>query len=86
MSTLKAFQMDDMTWYSANSAEEAVAVYKADTGEDVDDGYPTEVTDAQLDQEIPEYDENEERTGRMTTMRAFLDEATGPGFLATSEH
>lgn len=85
MSTLKAFQVDDYTWYAAETAEQAAKAYKEDAGQDVDDGYPLEVTDAQLDAEIPEYDENEERTGNMTTMRAFLDEATGPGFLATSE-
>ena len=39
-----------------------------------------------LDADVPEFDENETRTGNMTTMRAFLEEATEPGFLATSEY
>lgn len=84
---MKAFQMDDYTWYAAETAEQAVQAYKDDTGEDVitEDGYPSEVSDTRLDAEIPEYDENEERTGRMTSMRVFLEEATGPGFLASSE-
>jgi hypothetical protein len=85
MTTLKAFQVDDCTWYAAETAEQAAQVYKSDTGEDCDDEYPTEVSDAELDAPIPEFDENEERTGDMTTMRAFLEEATAPGFLATSE-
>lgn len=84
---MKAFQIDDYTWYAAETAEQAAQAYKADTGEDVDteDGYPSEVSDQRLDAEIPEYDENEQRTGRMTSMRAFLDQTAGPGFLASSE-
>jgi hypothetical protein len=87
VSKMKAFQVDDYTWYAAETAEQAIEVYKADTGEDVDtdDGYPSEVSDARLDADIPEYDENEMRTGRWTNMRTFLEEATGPGFLASSE-
>lgn len=85
MNNIKAFQVDDCTWYAAHTAEEAVDLYLHDVGESVDDGYPTEVTDAALDAEIPELDEGERPTSRMTTMRAFLNEMTGPGFLATTE-
>lgn len=85
MNALKAFQVDDYTWWAAATADEAIQSYFEETGEVVEDGYPTEVTDAMLDAEIPEFDENEAPTGNMTTMRAFLNEATGPGFLATSE-
>lgn len=82
MTTLKAFQVDDCTWYAAETAEQAAQLYKDDTGEACDEGYPSEVSDEQLDKPIPEMDEDERMTGNMTTMRAFLD---GPGFLATTE-
>jgi hypothetical protein len=85
MNTLKAFQVDDCTWYAAESAEQAAELYRKDVGEECDDGYPSEVPDETLDRPIPEMDEDEVMTGDMTTMRAFLDESNGPGFLATTE-
>jgi hypothetical protein len=39
-------------------------------------------TDAELDESIPEYDEDEKPTGKMTTLRAYLNEMSSPGFLA----
>jgi hypothetical protein len=86
MNTLKAFQVDYCTWYAAETAEQAAEVYSADTGEACVDGYPTEVTDEMMDHPTPDFDENEMPTGKMTTMRAYLAEATAPGFLATSEY
>ena len=42
------------------------------------------VCDAELDQQVPESDENEQPTGVMTSMRAWLEDAT-PGFLCGAE-
>lgn len=81
MSKLHAFQMDDETVYAGATADEAIQAYHDDTGELPEDGYPTQMSDAWLDESVPEYDENEAPTGNMTTMRAYLDEMTEAGFL-----
>jgi hypothetical protein len=79
---MKAYDMDDEpTTYAANSPEEAVALYVRDSGEQVEDGYPCELTDAALDAERTEYDEDERPTGRTTTIRRWLEAATEPGYL-----
>lgn len=80
---MKAFQMDDETIYAGNSAEEATASYLDDTGElELEDGYPRELTDDELDAPMPETDEDERPTGARTSMRAYLNEMTEPGYLA----
>lgn len=80
---MNAYQMDDHpTYYAADTAEAAAECYTDDSGESVEDGYPILVSDAELDAEIPERDEDEALTGRMTTMRSWLNAMTAPGFLA----
>lgn len=82
---MKAFHIDDETIYAGATADEAVAAYLADVGEDaefIEDGYPREVTDAELDAPTPEIDEDERPTGAMTSMRAYLNEMTEAGYLA----
>lgn len=82
---LKAFYVDDMpTIYAAESAEEAARLYEEDVGDPCDEGYPQEVSETELDRSIPDFGENELPTGEMTTMRAWLDEAS-PGFLCGAE-
>lgn len=83
---LKAFYVNDEELWCANSAEEAAADYLEETGEHCEDGYPRELTDAELDAEQPEFDENEERTGGTTSVRKMLEEhGDEPGWLAGSE-
>lgn len=85
MTNLKAFYVDDMpTIYAAATIEDAARLYLHDMGEPCLDGYPREATDAQLDQQVPETDENERPTGVMTSMRVWLESAT-PGFLCGAE-
>jgi hypothetical protein len=83
MSTMKIYAMDDETWYSAESIQEATRLYMDSMGDghEFDDGYPRELTDAEYDKEIPDFDEDERPTGQMTTPRAWLADAQ-PGFLA----
>lgn len=79
---MKAYEMDDEpTIYAANSEEEAMRLY-GQVGElPLEPGYPRELTDAELDAEQPDCDENEEPTGETTTVRRWLEAATEPGYL-----
>lgn len=83
---LKAFHCDDLDIYAAHDADEAKSLWRAMVGGDMDmaDGYPKELTDAELDQPQPEFDENEQRTGEWTSVRDFLNQATEPGWLCGS--
>jgi hypothetical protein len=85
---LKVYQCDDSDLYAAESPEQAAQLWHDMVGEDevIDDGYPRELTDAELDAEQPEFDENEARTGGTTTVRKMLAEhGTEPGWLAGSD-
>ncbi len=85
MTQLKAFYVDDMpTIYAAATPEEAARLYEEDVGDPCDDGYPLEVSAAELDRSIPEFGEDEQPTGEMTTMRTWLQEASA-GFLCGAE-
>lgn len=85
MNKLNAYQVDDANVYAGATAEEAADAFAEDVGEIVNMADVRQLTDAELDADIPEFDENEAQTGNMTTLRAYLDEATAPGFLATSD-
>lgn len=80
--TMKAFRVSENELWAANSAEEAKAHYQQTTGEQVDEDEFVELTDAELDEDIPEYDDDEVRTGNTTTLRRYLNEMSEPGFLA----
>lgn len=84
--TLKAYYVDSMpTIYAAESAEEAARLYLEDIGDDeMEAGYPYQVAEEELDRPTPEFDEDEQLTGEMTTMRAWLEEAS-PGHLCGCE-
>ncbi|WP_099473379.1 hypothetical protein [Stenotrophomonas maltophilia] len=85
MTQLKAFYVDDMpTIYAAATPEEAARLYEEDVGDACGEGYPHEVSAAELDRSIPEFGEDEQPTGEMTTMRTWLEEAS-PGFLCGAE-
>ncbi|NID15430.1 hypothetical protein [Luteibacter yeojuensis] len=86
MSTeLKAFQCDETELFAAVSAEQAAELYEDWTGEAPEAPYPAELTDAQLDEPIPDFDEDENPTGEMTSVRQFLAEhGDEPGWLAGS--
>ena len=82
---MNAYEMDDHpTIFAAHTAEEAAGLYWAETGTNPEDGYPRQLTDAELDQQIPELDENEADTGRLTSVRAMLTGQHFPGFLASA--
>ncbi|GAB4059162.1 hypothetical protein [Uliginosibacterium sediminicola] len=81
--TMKAFELDDCgTVYAADSAEDAAMIYIEDTGEQPPEGFPRELSDAELDYPRPEIDEGERPTGRLTTLRAWLAETKTKGLLA----
>lgn len=85
-SHLKAFQCDETELFAAVSADQAAELYEDWTGEAPQAPYPTELTDAQLDEPIPALDEDECETGEMTSIRQFLVEyGDEPGWLASSE-
>lgn len=81
---MNAYQMDDYDVWAANSIEEAVSDYERETGGKVDPEEVRQLTDAELDADIPEFDENEQPTGKMTTIRSWLADMTKPGFLGSS--
>lgn len=85
--TMKVYQCSDYDWFAAESAEQAADLYLAMTGDDEPgDEYPRELTDAELDKEYPEFDENEQQTGGTTSIRKMLDEhGSDPGWLCGSE-
>ena len=79
---MKAYEMDDEpTIYAAHDADAAALLYILDGGEQPQEDCPRELTDAELDAEHPDYDENEHPTGTTTTIRRMLEAATEPGFL-----
>lgn len=84
---LKAYAVGDTDIYAAESVEDAVALANIDIGNPTfyDAEGVAELTDADLDKEYPEFDEDERLTGGTTTIRKWLEEANEPGWLAGSE-
>jgi hypothetical protein len=81
---MKAFVMDDEnTVYAALDKDAAIAKYIEDSGCKLDDfeDYIYELSDDVLDKEIDDYDENEQPTGKKTTMRSWLNEMTEAGYM-----
>jgi hypothetical protein len=71
---LKAYLCDDSDVYAAESAEQALKLYEETVGELPEEGYPQELSEKALDVQYPEFDENEEKTGSMTSIRQMLAE------------
>ena len=83
---LKAFYVDDMpTIFAAASTEEAKAMWEEIHGEEISDGYPSELDDYDLDVSRPDFDDNGEPTGKMTTIRSWLEEKSEAGWLCGAE-
>jgi hypothetical protein len=87
MNNLKVFQCDDSDLYAAESAEQAAKLYGEMTGEEMDEGYPCELSDAELDIRYPAFDEDERPIeGQTISVREMLAEhGDEPGWLAGSE-
>lgn len=84
--TLKAFQCSDNDWYAAKDAKEAAELHEDLCGDAPEDPYPVELTDEDLDRPLPEFDEDEQETGIMTSIRKMLVEhGESPGWLAGTE-
>lgn len=84
--TLKAFQCSDNDWYAAKDAAEASLLHADLCGDAPEDPYPAELTDEELDRPLPEFDEDEQQTGNMTSLRQILAEhGDEPGWLAGTE-
>ena len=74
---LKAFycDSDETELYAAQNATQAAGCYSDLLGGDEpDEGYPRELTNAELDAPMPEFDEDEKQTGGTTTIRKMLAE------------
>jgi hypothetical protein len=86
---LKAFACSDSDLYAAESAEQAAVLYEDMSGKppNAEDGYPYELTDAELDARQPAFDENKNRIeGQTTSVREMLAEhGNEPGWLAGSD-
>jgi len=83
---LKVYRCDDYDLYAAENAEQAEALLLEHTNEKPEDGYPHELTAAELDAPQPEFDASEQRTGGTTSIRKMLAEhGTEPGWLAGSD-
>lgn len=79
---LKAYEMDDEgTVYAAHDHNEAINEFISDFCCEVDADYPRELTAAELDKDIPDYDEHNFKTGEMTSVRNWLNKKTVGGFL-----
>lgn len=85
---LKAFACNDSDIYAAESIEQAIQVYRDQVGEDepMEDGYPIELVDEDLDKEYQDFDEDERPIeGQTITIRRMLAEhGTEPGYLCGS--
>ena len=82
---LKLFHVTDQDVYAADTKEEAIALGERDSGEKND--YPEDVielTDAEVDAEFDESDDDEQLTGNKTCLRAHLNETTEKGWFAGS--
>lgn len=86
---LKAYQCDDYDLYAARDAEEAKRLWHEQCGHDdpMEDGYPRELSDAELDRRQPAFDEDGTLIeGETTSIREMLAEhGDEPGWLAGSE-
>jgi hypothetical protein len=83
---LKAYLCDDSDVYAAESADQAAELYEEMVGELPEEGYPQELSETALDVQYPEFDENEARTGAMTSIRQMLAEhGSEPGWLCGSD-
>jgi len=83
---LKVYKCTDCDWYVAESLEQAKELCEEAIGEPCEEGYPVELTDAELDKPTPEFGEDEAPTGNMTTIRQMLAEHIGgPGWFAGSD-
>jgi hypothetical protein len=84
---MKVFQVDDVTWYAANSAEEATRLYVEDSETDetvLEFGPAQEVSDESLDRmNVVHVDEPGQPK---QTFREFLSVFTQPGFFAGTEY
>lgn len=87
--SLKVYACDHSDIYAANDADEAARLWRELNGDDesMEDGYPRELTDDELDARIPAFDENENRIeGQTTSVREMLAEyGSEPGWLAGSD-
>ena len=89
---LKVYQVGDYDLYAAETGQQALDLYRKDedleesgSGEDFVKAEVRELSDAELDAELPETDENGALTGRMTSIRRWLSEKGEPGWLAWSD-
>ena len=82
---MKAYRMTECEVWAANSIEEAIADYRREILDDLDADDVRELTDAELDDPLDEFDEDGEPTGETTTLRARLAQMTSCGLLAGYE-
>ena len=85
---LKAYQCDESDVYAANDVEEAKRLWREHVGGDepMDDDYPRELDDEELDKRYPAFDEDERPIeGETTSVREMLAEhGNEPGWLCGS--
>lgn len=81
---LKAYHCTDDDLYAAESAEQAAELCMDMCGEPCEEGYPQELTDAELDFRYQAFDDNENPIeGETTSIREMLKErGSEPGWLA----
>lgn len=85
---LKAYLCDSSDIYAAESAEQAEQLWRdMVVDEPLDDGYPRELTDEELDVRYPAFDEDERPIeGQTTSVREMLAEhGSEPGWLCGSD-
>lgn len=77
---MNAYWVDEETVWAAADPITARLSYQEQVGEASQE--PRLLSEAQLDQSIPDADEDGEPTGGTTTLRHQLTQMTSPGFLA----
>ncbi len=89
MSNLKAYAVGDSDVYAAESAEQALQLANDISGSEDEPVFRMDdvilLTDADLDKEYPEFDEDEVATGGTTTIRHWLNEARVPEWICGSD-
>ncbi len=71
---------EDAVWAGITAADAAMTAF-TETGETYDADACRELTDAELDRDFPETDDDENPTGERTTLRAILAGMTEPGIV-----
>lgn len=92
MNEIKVYEMDDCTWYAAETAEDASRAYTEDTSGDLipEEGYPRELTAEDMERltfvtDLYNPEQSESMTFAEALTRQVAEGKEFPCFFATTE-